>query len=965
MKKIVTIVSVLLAAMHGFSQQTFTNFQNASMVIGQLNFQSQTTGRNNYITYGPSYSAISSKGMLAVAEQTGGSVKIWYTLPATNGQPADVEVGNPNFTTGNNGPTQAYAANFDGVAWSPDGNKLIAACGSQNRVLIWNSIPATNGQPADVVLGQTNFTSSGSGTSSTRLYYPCGVMVSPDGKLLVAEYYNNRVLVWNSIPTTNGAPANVVIGQSTFTTNTISNQANGANRPWGVNFSPDGKLLIANSGSNQIFIYDSIPVSNGESATMVIGHNQFGLGSSGCSDSTMYIPVAATVTPDGKVAVAEFGNHRALIYDSVPSGNGAHADIVLGQSSFTTNIPFAPSGTPDTNNLQYIYNVSTDLNGRFFVAGRDMHRVMVFGNLPVDSADLGITITESTSALCDSSNVVYRITINNPGPDTAKNVIATSTFPEGYSIDFVTVLDGTYNEASGYWNIPAIEPGDSAVLYINGLVDAGMSGQTITTYSNILNSSAIDTNLNNNGTSVSVTIMGITKPANPLANDTETCYGTSASLSASGSGVLYWYAGADDIIPLDTGTVYNTVPLTSNSTFYVEANNGCPSSGRTPVDVSVNPVYNLSESVSVCSGDSYTFPDGTTQNNITSTVVHSSNLLTVPGCDSIIVTTVTVNPVYNLSESASVCSGDSYTFPDGTTQNNITSTVVHSSNLLTVPGCDSIIVTTVTVNPVYNLSESASVCSGNSYTFPDGTTILNISSDTIQTSYLLSKEGCDSIIVTSLTVNPVYDINESVTVCKGDSYTFPDGTIIDNITSPVFHESHLTSILGCDSIITTDVEVTVVNVTVIQDGTLLTAASAGLEYQWVDCNDQYSTINGETNQTFAVTESGNYSVIITDNGCADTSDCYSVVIETTELFSTNDITIYPNPTRDYFTIDLIQDYDQIDIEILDMQGQFIRSYSYSGSQCSIEIDLSSCLKGLYFIRMTIDNKLMMFRVVKE
>jgi len=107
-------------------------------------------------------------------------------LPTTNGQPADVEVGNPGFTTANNGPTQSYAMHFDGVAWSPDGNKLIAACGSQNRVLIWNSIPVTNGQQADIVLGQPNFTSTGAGTGASNLSYPCGVMVSPDGRLLVA-----------------------------------------------------------------------------------------------------------------------------------------------------------------------------------------------------------------------------------------------------------------------------------------------------------------------------------------------------------------------------------------------------------------------------------------------------------------------------------------------------------------------------------------------------------------------------------------------------------------------------------------------------------------------------------------------------------------------------------------------------------------------------------------------------------
>jgi WD40 repeat protein len=290
-------------------------------------------------------------------------------------------------------------------------------------VLIWNSVPTSNGQPADVVLGQPDFTSAAAATTQTGLYYPCGVIVSPDGRLIVAEYYNNRVLIWNSIPTSNGAPADVVIGQPNFTSSTAGNQADRLSNPWGVNLSPDGKLLITNTGSNQVFIYDSIPETNGESATHVIGHNQFGLSTWGVSDSTLFMPVAATVTPDGKVAIGDFGNNRVLIYNQVPSINGEHADVVLGQPSFTSSTAFAPTGTADTNNMRSIYNVSTDLNGRIFVSGRDMHRVLVFGDLPTDSADLSISISESSSSLCDSSNVVYRIKILNLGPDTSENIV--------------------------------------------------------------------------------------------------------------------------------------------------------------------------------------------------------------------------------------------------------------------------------------------------------------------------------------------------------------------------------------------------------------------------------------------------------------------------------------------------------------------------------------------------------------
>ena len=50
---------------------------------------------------------------------------------------------------------------------SSDGSKLLVCDKDNNRVLIWNTVPTTNGQPADVVVGQTDFTSSGFGTSSS------------------------------------------------------------------------------------------------------------------------------------------------------------------------------------------------------------------------------------------------------------------------------------------------------------------------------------------------------------------------------------------------------------------------------------------------------------------------------------------------------------------------------------------------------------------------------------------------------------------------------------------------------------------------------------------------------------------------------------------------------------------------------------------------------------------------------
>jgi hypothetical protein len=101
-----------------------------------------------------------------------------------------------------------------------DGTRLFVADQSNNRVLIWNHIP-TGTVPADVVVGQPDFTSNAAGASQTALNYPAWAH-SDGARLYVADSRNNRVLVWNSIPTSNGAPASSVIGQPDFTSTVVN-----------------------------------------------------------------------------------------------------------------------------------------------------------------------------------------------------------------------------------------------------------------------------------------------------------------------------------------------------------------------------------------------------------------------------------------------------------------------------------------------------------------------------------------------------------------------------------------------------------------------------------------------------------------------------------------------------------------------------------------------------------------------
>lgn len=92
-----------------------------------------------------------------------------------------------------------------------DGKALLVADRWNNRVLIWKSAPAKN-TPPDLVLGQPDFTQNNSGAGRHQLNWPGNVAITLDGKrIAVTDTSNDRILIWNSFPTKNGQPADLVL----------------------------------------------------------------------------------------------------------------------------------------------------------------------------------------------------------------------------------------------------------------------------------------------------------------------------------------------------------------------------------------------------------------------------------------------------------------------------------------------------------------------------------------------------------------------------------------------------------------------------------------------------------------------------------------------------------------------------------------------------------------------------------
>lgn len=275
------------------------------------------------------------------------------------------------------------------------------------------------------------------------------------------------------------------------------------------------------------------------------------------------------------------------------------------------------------------------------------------------------------------------------------------------------------------------------------------------------------------------------------------------------------------------------------------------------------------------------------------------------------------------------------------------------------PGCDTLSLASCQhINPfflkivdcseLYYVSDTVSACEGPPYIFPDGDSSYV---STIHASCLSTFDGCDSIIVTDLTVNPVYSFNQSATFCKGDVFVFPDGS---TSSSPTVHISHLYSQNLCDSIIETTLFMDSVSADVIPVNNYYQATLFNATYQWLRCNGSgYSVITGEVNQDFHPTENGSYAVVVNLNDCSDTSNCFEVgYIGIKDYQSAFEVKIYPNPTSKYLNIDAV--LENYEILIYNSVGQEILNTLGTGHT---RIDVSNFKTGLYFVRIMLNGKL--------
>jgi sugar lactone lactonase YvrE len=388
-----------------FDVTTITNGENAVKVLGQADFDGASAATTRTGMDGPASLSIGSGNKLYVADRNNNRVLTFDITEIINGEEASSVLGQADFVSKVQTTTQSGMWSPTNIFW--DSNNLYVSDSGNNRVLVFDVTAIDpNGEPAQYVLGQPDFTTSFGSSSQAKLATPAGLTVNSD-KLFVADYQNNRVVLFDVRAngsddltlcgeTTNGVTtgmnASCVLGQEDFVSTETVTDIDGLIEPDGLAYNTStNKLFVADTKNHRVMIFDVADISNGEDAVNLAGQlsgmapTYTKAGANDGPTSKGFNDPADVVldTVHHRLFVSDSENDRVVVFllDGTNALTDRTADFALGQLDANARIVASAVTANKMNDPQGLaYDSVRDL---LYVVDRANSRIMVFNTTVV------------------------------------------------------------------------------------------------------------------------------------------------------------------------------------------------------------------------------------------------------------------------------------------------------------------------------------------------------------------------------------------------------------------------------------------------------------------------------------------------------------------------------------------------------------------------------------------------------
>jgi len=338
----------------------------------------------------------------------------------------------------------------------------------------------------------------------------------------------------------------------------------------------------------------------------------------------------------------------------------------------------------------------------------------------------------------------------------------------------------------------------------------------------------------------------------------------------------------------------------------------------------------------ICEGEVYDFYG----QSLTEQGIYVNTLTNANGCDSNIVLTLTVlEPDITLFE-IEACEGQPVEF-DGQI---LVASGIYTALLTNSNGCDSVLVLDLTFVPTSGSTTQASICANEVYPF-NGEDLTEAGTYVF---VLTNAAGCDSTAVLQLAVLPGSTTTLEASICEGETYLFNDTAL----TESGAYEATFTNTVGCDSTVALALQVGEVAFLVEQQGQSLTVEANDASFQWINCATNLP-IEGATGNVFMPTVTGSYAVVVTQEGCAATSDCFAVTVVSTQNPSADaGWQVMPNPTSGLAQLRMDAALSEtLQLQVFDMAGRLCLQLTIAAGETDVQVDLNRLSDGVFLARL--------------